>query len=336
MANKEVKAINKMIRTSSQKLNLIIKDIRRKDINSAVNILKFSNKRVSKEVLKTLNSAIANAENNNNLDIDKLFVKEAYVGKSLRMKRFRPMSKGRAFQIIKPFLKVDANIRGGSIMGQKVNPTSLRMGINKYWQSTWFEKKDYSNFLKEDYKIRNYIEKNYAIAGISSIIIERAAANLKIIIHTSKPGVLIGKKGADIEKLRSSLSKLSDKNISLDIKEIKKPETDASLLADSIARQLEKRIAFRKAMKRSGLSAIKLGAKGIKIVCGGRLGGAEIARTEKFSEGSVPLHTLRADIDYATARALTTYGIIGIKVWLFKGESKNTKNINAVEKKSNQ
>ena len=136
-------------------------------------------------------------------------------------------------------------------MGQKVNPTSLRVGINKYWQSTWFEKKDFSNFLKEDHKIRSYIEKNYSIAGISSILIERAAANLKIIIHTSKPGVLIGKKGADIEKLRASLSKLSDKNISLDIKEIKKPETDASLLADSIARQLEKRIAFRKAMKRS-------------------------------------------------------------------------------------
>ena len=211
-------------------------------------------------------------------------------------------------------------------MGQKVNPTSLRVGINKYWQSTWFEKKDYSTFLKEDYRIRNYIEKNYSIAGISSVIIERAAANLKIIIHTSKPGVLIGKKGADIEKLRNRLSKLSDKSISLDIKEIKKPETDASLLADSIARQLEKRVAFRKAMKKSGLSAIKLGAKGIKIVCGGRLGGAEIARTEKFSEGSVPLHTLRADIDYATARALTTYGIIGIKVWLFKGESKNTTN----------
>ena len=133
-------------------------------------------------------------------------------------------------------------------MGQKVNPTSLRVGINKYWQSTWFEKKDYSTFLKEDYKIRNYIEKNYSIAGISSVIIERAAANLKIIIHTSKPGVLIGKKGADIEKLRNRLSKLSDKSISLDIKEIKKPETDASLLADSIARQLEKRIAFRKSM----------------------------------------------------------------------------------------
>ena len=141
-------------------------------------------------------------------------------------------------------------------MGQKVNPTSLRVGINKYWQSTWFEKKDYSNFLKEDHRIRSYIEKNYSIAGISSIIIERAASNLKIIIHTSKPGVLIGKKGADIEKLRNSLSKLSDKNISLDIKEIKKPETDASLLADSIARQLEKRIAFRKAMKK--ISAVEL------------------------------------------------------------------------------
>ena len=220
-------------------------------------------------------------------------------------------------------------------MGQKVNPTSLRVGINKYWQSTWFEKKDYSTFLKEDHRIRNYIEKNYSIAGISSIIIERAAANLKIIIHTSKPGVLIGKKGADIEKLRINLSKLSDKNISLDIKEIKKPETDASLLADSIARQLEKRIAFRKAMKRSGLSALKLGAKGVKIVCGGRLGGTEIARSEKFSEGSVPLHTLRADIDYATARALTTYGIIGVKVWLFKGEIKNKKNIENESKDKN-
>ncbi len=220
-------------------------------------------------------------------------------------------------------------------MGQKVNPTSLRVGINKYWQSTWFDKKNYSTFLKEDHKIRSYIEKNYSIAGISSIIIERAAANLKIIIYTSKPGVLIGKKGADIEKLRANISKLSNKNISLDIKEIKKPETDASLLADSIAKQLEKRIAFRKAMKRSGLSALKLGAKGVKIVCGGRLGGTEIARSEKFSEGSVPLHTLRADIDYATARALTTYGIIGIKVWLFKGEIKNKKNIE-IENKDNK
>ena len=218
-------------------------------------------------------------------------------------------------------------------MGQKVNPTSLRVGINKYWQSTWFEKKNYSEFLKEDHSIRAFIEKNYSVAGISSINIERAASNLKIIIHTSKPGILIGKKGADIEKLRNSLSKLSKKNISLDIKEIKKPETDATLVADSIARQLEKRVAFRKAMKKSGQSAIKLGAKGIKIVCGGRLGGAEIARSEKYSEGSVPLHTLRADIDYATARALTTYGIIGIKVWLFKGESK--KNLNKEKEQVN-
>ena len=209
-------------------------------------------------------------------------------------------------------------------MGQKVNPISLRMGINKYWQSTWYDKKNYSSLLMEDASIRTFIEKNHSTAGVSMVNIERAADNLKIIIHTSKPGILIGKKGVDIEKLKNNLSKLSSKKISLDIKEIKKPEIDAVLLADSIAKQLEKRIAFRKAMKRSGQTAAKMGAKGVKIVCSGRLGGAEIARTEKFSDGSVPLHTLRADIDYATARALTTYGIIGIKVWLFKGEIKNT------------
>ena len=169
-------------------------------------------------------------------------------------------------------------------MGQKVNPISMRMGINKYWESTWFEKKHYASLLKEDHSIRYYIEKNYSIAGISSVNIERAADNLRIIIHTSKPGVLIGKKGSDIEKLKNGIGKLSVKNVSLDIKEIKKPEVDATLVADSIAKQLEKRIAFRKAMKRSGMSAMKLGAKGIKIVCGGRLGGAEIARTEKFSD----------------------------------------------------
>ena len=220
-------------------------------------------------------------------------------------------------------------------MGQKINPIGLRLGINRGWDSTWFAKKrDFGKYLIEDFKIRNYIKKNITNSGVSEIIIERSSKKCTVSIHTSRPGFVIGKKGADIEKIKNSLSKLSDKNISLDIKEIKKPETDASLVADSIARQLEKRIAFRKAMKKSGMSAIKLGAKGIKIVCGGRLGGAEIARSEKFSEGSVPLHTLRADIDYATARALTTYGIIGIKVWLFKGESKNTKNNSSDEKVS--
>ena len=205
-------------------------------------------------------------------------------------------------------------------MGQKVNPNSLRVGINKYWQSTWFEKKDYSNFLKEDHSIRSYIEKNYASAGISSVIIERAAANLKIIIHTSKPGVLIGKKGADIEKLRNSLSKLSDKNISLDIKEIKKPELNSNLVAENIAQQLVKRIAYRRAMKRAMQSAMRLNAKGIKVMLSGRLAGNEIARTEWLREGSIPSHTLRAEIDYGFAEALTTYGIIGVKVWIYKGE----------------
>ena len=221
-------------------------------------------------------------------------------------------------------------------MGQKVNPYGIRLGINKTWSSRWFSKNEYTKLLHQDLEIKKYVEKKLKNASISKINIERAAKKLRLSIYSSRPGIIIGKKGADIEKLRNRLSKLSDKSISLDIKEIKKPETDASLVADSIARQLEKRVAFRKAMKKSGLSAIKLGAKGIKIVCGGRLGGAEIARTEKFSEGSVPLHTLRADIDYATARALTTYGIIGIKVWLLKGESKNATNNNEDKKaKSN-
>lgn len=205
-------------------------------------------------------------------------------------------------------------------MGQKVNPTSLRVGINKYWQSTWYEKKDYSNFLKEDHRIRSYIEKNYSIAGISSVIIERAAANLKIIIHTSKPGVLIGKKGADIEKLRVKLNKLIDKDVNVNIKEERKAQASAQLAAENVAMQLERRVAFRRAMKKVMQGAQKSGAKGIKIAVAGRLGGAEMARTEWYLEGRVPLHTLRAKIDYGFAEAHTTYGIIGVKVWIFKGE----------------
>ena len=205
-------------------------------------------------------------------------------------------------------------------MGQKVNPTSLRVGINKYWQSTWFEKKSYSAFLKEDHKIRNYIEKNYSIAGISSVIIERAASNLKIIIHTSKPGVLIGKKGADIEKIKKNIMKITESDVNVNIKEIKKPELNSNLVAENIAQQLVKRVAYRRAMKRAMQSAMRLNAKGIKVMLSGRLAGNEIARTEWLREGSIPSHTLRADIDYGFAEALTTYGIIGVKVWIYKGE----------------
>ena len=205
-------------------------------------------------------------------------------------------------------------------MGQKVNPYGIRLGINKTWSSRWFSKGDYTKLLHQDLKIKNYVEKKLKNASISKINIERAAKKLRLSIYSSRPGIIIGKKGADIETLKNDLSKMSNLEVFLDIKEVRKPEVEAKLVAENIASQLEKRISFRRAMKKAVQSAIRLGAKGVKVVCSGRLGGAEIARTEKYHEGSVPLHTLRGDIDYATAEAETTYGICGIKVWINKGE----------------
>ena len=205
-------------------------------------------------------------------------------------------------------------------MGQKVNPYGIRLGINKTWSSRWFSKNDYTKLLHQDLKIKQYVEKKLKNASISKINIERAAKKLRLSIFSSRPGIIIGKKGADIETLKNDLSKMSNLEVFLDIKEVRKPEVEARLVAENIASQLEKRISFRRAMKKAVQSAMRLGAKGVKVVCSGRLGGAEIARTEKYHEGSVPLHTLRGDIDYATAEAETTYGICGIKVWINKGE----------------
>ena len=205
-------------------------------------------------------------------------------------------------------------------MGQKVNPHGIRLGINKTWSSRWFSKSEYTKLLHQDLKIKNYVESKLKNASISKINIERAAKKLRLSIYSSRPGIIIGKKGSDIETLKNTLSKMSNLEVFLDIKEVRKPEVEAKLVAENIANQLEKRISFRRAMKKAVQSAIRLGAKGVKVVCSGRLGGAEIARTEKYHEGSVPLHTLRGDIDYATAEAETTYGICGIKVWINKGE----------------
>ncbi len=205
-------------------------------------------------------------------------------------------------------------------MGQKVNPYGIRLGINKTWSSRWFSKNDYTKLLHQDLRIKKYVEKKLKNASISKINIERAAKKLRLSIYSSRPGIIIGKKGVDIETLKNDLSKMSSLEVFLDIKEVRKPEVEARLVAENIASQLEKRISFRRAMKKAVQSAIRLGAKGVKVVCSGRLGGAEIARTEKYHEGSVPLHTLRGDIDYATAEAETTYGICGIKVWINKGE----------------
>ena len=205
-------------------------------------------------------------------------------------------------------------------MGQKVNPNGIRLGINKTWSSRWFSRSNYTKLLHQDLEIKNYVEDKLKNASISKINIERAAKKLRLSIYSSKPGIIIGKKGADIESLKNKLSQMSNLEVFLDIKEVRKPEVEAKLVAENIANQLEKRISFRRAMKKAVQSAMRLGAKGVKVVCSGRLGGAEIARTEKYHEGSVPLHTLRGDIDYATAEAETTYGICGIKVWINKGE----------------
>ena len=206
-------------------------------------------------------------------------------------------------------------------MGQKVNPIGLRLGINRTWDSRWYAGEGaYARLLHEDIRIREFLRERLRQAGVSKIIIERPAKKARVTIHTARPGVVIGKKGADIEKLRTELGKMSAAEVSLNIVEIRKPEVDATLIAENIAQQLERRVAFRRAMKRAVQSAMRLGALGIRINCSGRLGGAEIARMEWYREGRVPLHTLRADVDYGTATAFTTFGTCGVKVWVFKGE----------------
>ena len=206
-------------------------------------------------------------------------------------------------------------------MGHKSNPIGLRLQINRTWDSRWYaEGRDYAKLLSEDIEIRKHIVSSLPQAAISKVVIERPAKLCRISIYAARPGVIIGKKGADIEKLRSKLATMTDSEVKLNIVEIRKPEIDSKLVAQGIADQLIRRVAFRRAMKRAVQSALRLGAEGIKITCGGRLGGAEIARVEQYREGRVPLHTLRANIDYAEAEALTAYGIIGIKVWIFKGE----------------
>lgn len=205
-------------------------------------------------------------------------------------------------------------------MGQKVHPTGFRLGVIKTWDSKWFATKDYSKLVYEDRKIRDYIKERLFHAGISKIEIERAANKVKIRIHTARPGIVIGKKGAEIEVLRRDLERRFKREVLIDIQEVRRPELDSTLVGENIALQLVRRVAFRRAMKRAVSSALKFGAKGVRVASAGRLGGAEMARREWYREGRVPLHTLRADIDYGTALARTTYGIIGVKVWIFKGE----------------
>jgi small subunit ribosomal protein S3 len=212
-------------------------------------------------------------------------------------------------------------------LGQKVNPIGLRLGIVKTWESKWFGGKNYAEYILEDYKLRKFIKEKLYHAGVSRIEIERSAKRIRLRIYTSRPGIVIGKKGAEISLLKKSIEKMTSREIIIDIQEVRKPELDAQLVAENVALQIERRVAFRRAMKRGVSSAMRFGALGVKIICAGRLGGAEMARTEWYHEGRVPLHTLRADIDYGFIEARTTYGIIGVKVFIFKGEILNTEQV---------
>ena len=205
-------------------------------------------------------------------------------------------------------------------MGQKVNPVGLRLGVVKTWESRWYAGKKYADYILEDYKLRAFLKKKLFHAGVSKIEIERSAKRVRLRIFASRPGIIIGKKGTEIAGLKKELEQIVSQEIFIDIQEVRKPEIDAQLLAENVAMQIERRVAFRRAMKRGISSALRFGAEGVKIICSGRLGGAEMARTEQYREGRVPLHTLRADIDYGFAEANTTYGIVGIKVFIFKGE----------------
>jgi small subunit ribosomal protein S3 len=205
-------------------------------------------------------------------------------------------------------------------MGQKVNPIGLRLGINRTWDSRWFADGNYAELLHEDFRIRSFLREKLAQAGVAKVVIERPAKKARVTIHTARPGVVIGRKGQDIEKLRSEVAKMTDADVHLNIVEIRKPEVDAQLVAENVAQQMERRVSIRRAMKRAVQSAMRMGAEGIRINCAGRLGGAEIARMQWYREGRVPLHTLRANIDYGEASAHTTYGVCGVKIWIYKGE----------------
>jgi small subunit ribosomal protein S3 len=209
-------------------------------------------------------------------------------------------------------------------LGQKVNPVGLRLGINRTWDSNWFDERNFADKLKEDITIRKYVRARLEHAGISKIEIERTAKKITLTIYTARPGIVIGRKGAEVDKLKIELQRITNKDVQLNIEEIKRPELDAYLVSRNVANQLESKISFRRAMKKAIMSARRMGAEGVKIACAGRLAGAEMARTEQYKEGRIPLHTLRADIDYACTTAKTTYGIIGVKVWICKGEKFDT------------
>ena len=309
------------MRSSARKARIVCDHIRGKSVPEARAILAFAPRGVAKDWSKLLESAVANAEHNHELIGDELLVKEVFADVGPTLKRFRPRAMGRATPINKrTCAPLDHARAEGVAMGQKVHPESMRVGYIHDWQSNWFNERNFAEFLAEDVKIREHIIKKLAHAGLSDITIKKDANEVEINIRTARPGIVIGKSGSEVDALRKDLHRITGKQIKVNILEIKRPELDAKLVAQSIAEQLQNRVAFRRAMKRALTSAMRSGAKGVKVQVSGRLGGAEMARTEAYSDGRVPLHTMRADIDYGFYEARTTFGRIGVKCWINKGE----------------
>ena len=304
-ANKDTRPSAKLsyARMSVQKACYVLDVIRGKDVQTALGILTYNPRYASSVIKKLLESAIANAENNNGMNPENLYIAECYANKAPTMKRIKPRAQGRAYRILKRNCHITV----------------------VFWDSKWYAEGDFADNLVEDYNIRTFLKKKLYSAGISRIEIERASDRVKVIVYTAKPGVVIGKGGSEIEKVKAELQKYTDKKLVVDIKEVKRPDKDAQLVAENIALQLENRISFRRAMKSAMSRTMKAGAKGIKTSVSGRLGGADMARTEFYSEGTIPLQTLRADIDYGFAEADTTYGKVGVKTWVYNGEVLPTK-----------
>ena len=306
--------------SSPRKMRYVVDMIRGMEVNRALGVLRFSKKAAAADVEKLLRSAINNWEQKNErkAEAGELFVTRVFVDEGVTLKRMRPAPQGRGYRIRKRSNHV--TLLKNNRMGQKVNPISNRLGIVRGWDSNWFGGKDFGDNLVEDQKIRKYLNERLAKASVSKIVIERTLKLVTITICTARPGIVIGKGGQDVDNLKDELKKLFDKEIQINIFEVKRPELDATIVATNIARQIEGKIAYRRAIKQAVANTMRAGAEGIKVQISGRLNGAEIARSEMIKEGRTPLHTFRADIDFCQAEALTKVGLLGIKVWICRGE----------------
>ena len=325
-----MEAVSKMdIRQSAKKVRHVLDEVKNAKVNDALTKLSFTNKKAAKIIHKTISSALANLmQSEDTFDVDNLYIKRAFVDQGPTMKRFRPAAMGRAMRILKRssqltiIISDDKKLKEGDL-GQKTNPIGLRLGINRDWDSVWFDEKKFASKLHEDIILRNYINNRLGHASIARIEISRTPKRVSVTIHTARPGIVIGRGGSEVEALKKELKKFMGYDVNINVSEIKRPGLRAELVGQNIAQQLEKKVNYRRAVKKAIQSTMSMGAEGIRVCVSGRLNGNEIARSETYREGRVPLHTLRAQIDYTITESHTSYGIIGVKVWIYSGEKRN-------------